>query len=333
MKTFFSRLFLFLASLFLLFSCNAFSEISEDSEENMQNMHAAGLFMLSKGKVSSAEEKFAAAGQKAVLLGSWQGCMESGYGFLACDKPYEGVKYFENAFAIAREDADWRGCLAAGVALLNMPLEFKVRAKGNDAVNSAYEYVLSEQNLYGLIEIAKASWAMKKIDMSLKCLDVAKLIAEKQETAVAMNQIASVYKSMGRKNEAKECYILSKKFAKGVKQIVLPPPGWEPAGETVAGPKDVPIETQKTLRSSSDSQIDRNAAEGKEAKRLKLEQDKIEAEKYQYAVAYAPYYSYPFPFYDTWRPFGSRYINSWATDRLGFYYGSRGNYYRFDYRH
>ncbi len=332
METFFKKSILLVIIMGLAFSCDVFSENAENSEENMQNMHATGLFMLSKGKMGSAGQKFAEAGEIAVLLESWQGCMESGYGLLACNKPDEGIKYFGEAFIIAKNNSDWRGCLAASVALLNMPLEFKVNAKGQAAIDSSYKIALSAKNLYGLVEIAKVALEIKNVDMSMKCLEEARLLAEDGQSANGMNQIAAVYKMMGRKDDARECYLMAKKFRKGDKDIVPPPPGWNPAGETVAGPKEIPVETQKALRASADSQIDRNAAEEKEAKSLKLEKEKIEAEKYQYAVAYTPYYSYPFVSYNTWRPFGYRYVNSWAANRLGFYYRSGDRYFRFDYR-
>ncbi|MBN2191030.1 MAG: hypothetical protein JW728_07470 [Candidatus Aureabacteria bacterium] len=331
MKTFFRKSSLLMAILVLTFSSNVFSENTENTEENMQNMHATGLFMLSKGQAGSAEEKFVAAGKIAVLLKSWQGCVESGYGLLACNKPDESIEYFEKAFTIAEGNSDWRGCLAASVALLNMPLEFKVGAEGEKAMDSSRKIAVSSRDFYGLVEIAKVAWEMKKVDMALRYLVEAKLLAEDAQSAGGLNQIAAVYKMMGRKDEAGECYLMAKKFRKDSREIVPPPPGWSPTGETVAGPKEIPIETQKALRASADSQIDRNADEEKEAKKLKLEKEKIEAEKYQYAVAYTPYYSYPFPSYNTWRPFGYRYINSWATNRLGFYYRSGNSYFRFDY--
>ena len=300
-------------------------------EEEMQNLHATALLALTNENLTSAEKSFNSAGKIAISIKSWPGCVESGYGLLACNRPEDGIKFFDKANNFSSEKNDWRGCFSAGVVLVNLPPDLGAHNKGMSFLVNARTISEKTKDWRGLIETAKIAVEIKDIKLASACLDSSKRIAENEESGEGLRESARLFKQIGMKKEAKECYGLAKNFKDDSKQIVPLPLGWKAAGETVAGPKEISPETQRALRESADMQIKENLAYDKQQEKLKVEKQKINAERYQYANTYTPYYSYPFPYYSRWSPFGRSYVGRWASTRLGFYYQRGGTYYRFDY--
>ena len=320
----------FVVFMFLL-STVSYAAEKLSKEEEMQNLHATALLSLTNENLASAEKSFNSAGKIAISIKSWPGCVESGYGLLACNKPEDGIKFFEKANSFSSEKNDWRGCLSAGVVLVNLPPGLGAYNKGISFLMNARTVSEKTEDWRGLIETAKIAVKVKDVELASACLKSSRRIAENEESSSGLRESARLFKQIGMKGEAKECYELAKNFKDDSKQIVPPPPGWKAAGETVAGPKEISPETQKALRASADMQIKENLAYEKQQEKLKVEKQKISAERYRYANTYTPYYSYPFPSSRRWSPFGYTYISNWASTRLGFYYQSGGSYYRLDY--
>ncbi len=320
----------FVIFMFLL-STVSYAAEKLSKEEEMQNLHAAALLSLTNENLTSAEKSFNSAGKIAISIKSWPGCVESGYGLLACNKTEEGIRFFEKANNFSSEKNDWRGCLSAGVVLVNLPPDLGTYNKGINFLVNAMAVSEKTKDWRGLIETAKIAVEIKDVELASACLESSIRIAENEESGSGLKESARLFKQIGMKEKAEECYDLAKNFKDDSKQIVSPPPGWKAAGETVAGPKEISPETQRAIRESADMQIKENLAYDKQQEKLKVEKQKINAERYQYANTYTPYYSYAFTYNSRWSPFSRSYISSWASTRLSFYSRRGGSYYRFDY--
>jgi hypothetical protein len=305
----------FITSLLIFPLLNSYA--GEDSETKMHNALAKGYLAASKNDKPSAIDWFKKAGEFARKARSWQGCIDSAYGLLALEQNKEKVVYlFDQALAFAKRNKDWRGCVATGYGYSSLSIILNKKKDAAQAFKQAAIFSKKDGDWRGLLESGKGFFALGETSQAIDYYNAAFKIAKELESAEGLNKLADSYRKSASLQNAKECMRLAE-------SLTPPPPGWEPAGETVAGPPKISPEIQRASRESADKEI-------AEKTKWLIEQKKAEVKRKERAKVYINYY-YPYVNYTYWqRSYGPWTVN-WALYRLRNYRFRNGIWYRVYY--
>ncbi|MEA3328349.1 MAG: tetratricopeptide repeat protein [Candidatus Omnitrophota bacterium] len=288
------------------------SYAGQDPKTSMYDALANGYSATVKRNKALAIEWFKKAASLARKARSWQGCIDSGYGLLALEQINEAELLFTKAFAFAERNRDWRGCVASGYAYSGLPIMLKKQQAVISAFEKAARFSKRDGDWRGLLEAGKGLFSIGRREPAVKYYNQAFQTAKKLESAEGLKNLAVTYRESGNPEKARECSRLAG-------ASIAPPAGWQPAGETVAGPPQISPEIQKANRLSADKEI---------AQKIKwlIEQKKAEVKRKEKANVCLNYY-YPYANYFSWRPTYGSWTVGWASYCLRNYYFSNGLWY------
>lgn len=308
--------------LMIILSSQAFSQ---DPLTSMHDAFARGFEATKAKNRSEAVEWFQKAGQFATQAKEWKGCLDSGNALLKLGEPGQAADLFDKAYQIAQEKKDWRIAVAAGYAFASLPPDLGKKSVASSSFLLAADLAKESDDWIGMTEATNGLIHIENRESAEHVLSDAKQIVDKTKSVKGAQVIAQLYERLGDTGEAqgmktaREDYIEFRESTK--KAVPQPPPGWNPVGESVAGPPVPSVEQQRLARESADKDI--------EAKNQWIQQqEQMEFEKQKQAQEYSGYFYYPYGYAS-----GSGY-QSWGWDQLvpwashyGGYYGYSDGYY------
>lgn len=262
-------------------------------------------------KMDEAKDWFRKAGQYAQELNSWQGLIDSGYGLSTLGLPQEAKTAFDNASQIILQDKDWHSAVALGYAYASLPKQLGTVESAIQMWTKAKELANEDNDWCGLLEAGRGFMSTSKNKEAEECFDLARNIVKETPTENAIKALVQAYRKLGKEDKAIECTTYQAQASE------TPPPGWVPtAGESVRGPKTVPVSVQQAQRESADKDIEQKQQWELEQERLKQEERLHKQElAYQAYRDYLYYYSYPY--YGIYTGiitnFDDYYIYAWTT--------------------
>jgi hypothetical protein len=298
------------------------------AEDAVQSMHDAFARGFEATKAKNKEESvqwFQKAGQYAVQAQEWKGCLDAGSALLKLGQPADAASLFDQASNIAQSQQDWRIGVAVGYAYASLPPDLNKKEDSKNAFVSAASFAKGKNDWMGMTEAANGLVNVGYNDTAASVAAEAKQIVDEAASPQGAEVIAELYKKLGMNGEAQQMatahqnYVQEHEVAR--RQIIQPPPGWSPVGESVAGPWVPSPEQQKQARESADKDI--------EAKnQWILQQEQIEAEHKKEASQYSSYYYYPYGYssYTSYEPWDWDMLVSWA-DSCGSSYVYTDGYY------
>lgn len=257
-------------------------------KEKMDDALGRAYKMATEKKMDEAKDWFRKAMEYAKEINSWQGLIDSGYGLSTLGIPEEAKVAFDNASQIIQQSKDWHGAVALGYAYASLPKGMGLTEDASGMWANAKEWANENRDPYGLIEAGRGFMSILKNTEAEECFDMAKQIVKETPTENIIKLLVQAYRRLGKEEKAVEC--------SRYQTQETPPPGWIPtAGETVRGPKTVPVEVQKAQRRSIDKDIEQKRQWELEERRLKQE-EKLHKQNlaYQAFRNYLYYYSYPY---------------------------------------
>lgn len=323
-------------SILFLFICA--QGYCQDPKAKLQDSMARGYLAITKDDNNSALDYFKKALDYAKEVRSWRGCIDSGYGLLSLGNPNEATKAFETAYAYSKSDADWRGCVASGYGFLSLPEELKNANTAKGCFKGAFLIAKSKKEYQGIVEATNGFTAIKDVKTAKEYIDTAFEIAKKDSSALGLKLVSEGYFKAGYAKDAQQALGLSENIQNQRGEVLKkqPPAGWQPLGETVAGPPKIDANIQIKSRESADKEI-------QEKYEWIAKQKELEAKQDQYANIYAMYYDYPWGSrawgYNAWTP-GSWGFGVWNKKGWGWSAGfnlrnwanSYSRYYRYNPR-
>ena len=284
----------------------------------MENALANGYLEASKNNISAALGYFTESVALAEKARSWKGLVDAGNAFIVLGNPKEAMRTFKKAFDMANALKDWRGLVAVSYSYIDLPEKMDGKKYAVFALSAASDIAAKDKDWRGLIETGEAFLDFGEKDKTEKCLNDAKDIVKELESSRAAESLGKAAKEMGFMNIYDECAAMSSSFEKAQREYAAtPPPYWRAEGESVAGPKEVDVETQKAMRASADNDI-----RAKQEYLAKME--KKEEEKSKYYGIFSRYYDYPY-YHSYYVGYGYRpdltntEISGWASHHLSHY--------------
>ncbi|MDP3980065.1 MAG: hypothetical protein Q8Q33_01485 [Chlamydiota bacterium] len=300
--------------------------IGYPDQNAMQNDFAQGFKAAKEKNRDEAIQWFSKAGNEAIVDRNWQGALDAGNALTHMGEPKSAKNLFIEADQIAQTGQDWRSMIAVGYAFASLPPNPEKEQLTSNAFAAAAAFANNKKDWLGLTEAANGLLHMNKKQDAIQILDMAKTIVDKVNSEKGAQVLAKLYEKSGSIESANAMLNAQQQYAAMYENaqsssFVPPPPGWNPVGETVAGPPVIDIEIQKANRAAADSEI---AAKNEYI----LQQKQIEHELEMKANEYANYYYYPYG--STWassyEPWGWDEITPWADHYLSYYSYDNGHY-------
>ena len=263
--------------------------------EKMEDALARGYLAASKNDIDEAFDNFTKSIYFAKKAKSWKGLADAGNAFSALGEPKKALSPFKLAYKIASSQKDWRGLVAISYSYASLPVNLNTQKHAFSALNLARKIASSKNDWRGLSEIRKASLRLSEI-------------AKKSGSLALYNKYVKIAEDL---SDFK------------TKDATTPPPGWNPYGESIAGPKKISPEAQIAMRKSADKDIQED---------LKYQEKIKEKENYDYYVIYRQYYNFPYyhTYYGYWHPLSHSQVYTWAHRYLSRYRLINGIYiYRY----
>ncbi|MFC1643662.1 hypothetical protein ACFL1F_01105 [Chlamydiota bacterium] len=325
MKNIISFIFISLLSTGLLFSMS--------NKDKMIDSFGQGFAAAKDKNKKEAVKQFTNAGKYAIKAEEWQGCLDAANALSTMGSPADGVKFIDSAFDIAKKQNDWRIAIACGYAYAGLPSDLKKISDAEKAFNDAGKLASSKKNWIGLTEASNGLINIKKNNDAVSLLDDAFEIVKKEKSLQGCKTLTKILDRIGdtdRKNLvlSYKDSILGDKFER---PVVTPPDGWSPVGESVASPKIPDKEQQQASWDAANKEIESKREWETQQEQLKLEREKLQAERdenaamYAYANSYRNYYYYPYG-HSTYNSWGWNDITGWADHYYGGY-SYRNGYY------
>lgn len=249
------------ASFIFIFSVSLFAAGETPDTAQVDNALAQGYTAVQKNQDDAAIRSFTEAGSLARRQGDWQGLIDAGYGLAALGKTAEALPLFNDAVNAAKQDGAVPGLIGAAYALASLPENMNTLGLAVEALDEAMKMVQATQDAEGAKTLAKA------------------------------------YQDLGRSDKAAQAQSLAARLAQAggeeTRGVTTPPPGWSPVGESIKGPKKVPVEVQQLNRQSADRDISSKMEYIKRSEELEQRERERRtrlAEAYSY---YQGYYGYP----------------------------------------
>ncbi len=293
------------------------SVLAADADlQKMEDALARGYLAAGRNDTRSALDHFSKSAAYAAKAKNWKGLVDTGNAFSALGKPRRSVSPLDKARRIALSRRDWRGLVAASYSYASLPESLAVKNKAVSALKAAFKIARDKKDWRGLLEATEALHKIEKKEMLEKYLAAAKKTVLSSGSGAAAAAFAELARKTGNMELYGEYSLMAKNFGYIRKGHTPPPPGWEPYGESVAGPGKISVEAQKTMRASADKEISSKM----EYLAATKANDK-EREKYKYYVMYRNYYDFPYyrGFYGSWHTLTPDQICGWADHHLSDY--------------
>ncbi len=303
-------------SLFILLMLTLTSPVFA-KDVNLQKMEDAlgrGYLAASKNDIDTAFNYFTKSLGFAKKARSWKGFIDAGNAFSALGEPKKSLAPLKNAYNIAVSQKDWRGLIAVSYSYAGLPENLGVNKKALSALNRAFKIASSRGDWRGLLEIARAFYGFGSKDKARDVLISAGKIVETSQLSSVATTLAQIARETDNMDLCDKYTKMAKDFGDFEKKYAAPPPGWEPFGESVAGPEKISIAAQIAMRQSADADMI--------SKRKYLaEMKKKEKDTFHYYFAYRKYYDLPYyyNYYGYWRPLNGDQICGWANYYLSSY--------------
>lgn len=326
----------FLISTLIVFS-SAFSQADQNDNRQMHDAFAKGFLAIKENKPEEAKKSFMNAGQSASSAGQWAGIIDAGNALLKLDDPQNANILFQKALKTAQTNQDWHQLIGTGYALASLPLNLNAQGSAVAAFSNASQLSLTAKDWMGMAEAAKGCISIQEASQASQILDQAFVIAKETYSQNGAEALAKLYSELGNPESVQKCQNLIAEINEirgGFQEraVIQPPAGWNPVGDSVAGPPKLDLETQKAIRASADAEI-------QSKNEYILEQERIEAEHQQAASVWVDYYYYPYGCsYGVYEVWPSTMLVEWADSCMssyvyvdGYYSYSQSNYSGFGF--
>lgn len=299
---------------------------AEDAIQSMHDSFARGFQAIEAKNKDEAVKMFRQAGQYAVQAGEWKGCLDAGSSLLKLGQPADAAALFDQASNIGQTQQDWRIGVAVGYAYASLPADQNKKQNASNSFMSAASFAKGKSDWTGMAEAANGLVNIGDKNAASSVAAEAKQIVDQTQSPKGAEVIAELYKKMDMGGEAQQMMNTSQNYAQvhetARKQIIQPPAGWSPVGESVAGPWVPSPEQQKLARESADKDIESK-------NQWILQQEQIEAEHQKEATQYSSYYYYPYGYSSTnvYTPWDWDMLIPWASSCSSSYVYTDGYYH------
>ncbi|MBI1871722.1 MAG: hypothetical protein HYS07_11135 [Chlamydiae bacterium] len=300
----------------ILFSFLLPIAIAEDRAQSMQDALGRAFQAVKAKNHEEAVQLFEKAGQLAIQISEWKGCLDAGNALLKLGEANQSLSLFESALPIAQKQGDWRIFVASGYALASLPQNLNAKDKAIHSFILAAQAAKQKKDWMGLTEAANGLNHLENQPAAVQALNDAREIVQETKSLRGAQVLAELYQKSGLPNESQQMKIAKEEFARiqghAEQSQIEPPPGWNPVGESVSRPPVPNIEQQRMARQSADKDIE-------EKNQWIVQQKQLELEKEKMASQYSGYYYYPYGYdsYTSYEPWGWDLLIPWAD-----YYGS-----------
>ncbi|MCH7505079.1 hypothetical protein IID04_05565 [PVC group bacterium] len=230
--------------------------------------------------MKSARKAFLKAAKDAKSKKDWRNLLDAGYSLLSLGEVSLAKDTFTDCQSIVSEHSEWQSSLALGFAFMSVRDSKRAERYFLESKNKS----LKNEDVYGLIESAKALFSISVEPQASEALEKAQILSQNTKNIDALEEICQLLHQNKDILPYDECRRKITQLREEISNLPKPPRGWEAWGETIASPPPIPLETQKASREIADRILSEKYRWIADMKRESLR-------KKEQAVKYASYYT------------------------------------------
>lgn len=273
----------------------AVGEKSVESPQTSADVLKEGYRAAKAEKFDSAASYFEQSGNMAKEEKNWKALLDAGTGLSNLGRPERGADFLDDAYNLIRDSQDWQKLVATGYALAALPQKEGGVKKARTCFTLAGKASMPGRKWKGLVQAGNGLLSIGEKQRAIQFYNEAFSYVSAPLDREAVEELEECYTAVNDYGKLAKCRQMLGQKAEPVKT----PEGWNPAGNTIAKPKEISQADKEGINAAAETEI----AEKDEYIRQREEEKKgIYSDDYYY------YYGYPWAMFDSGSCYASAYV-------------------------